>query len=106
MDRARLDDLNQRWNILPGGAPPLDRSLKGRLSGFVWRLIGPAIQAQVAFNSAIVDHLNRSAEASEQRVQTAARLRDALQTELHALARFHSLLLQYLQTVTAYVDTK
>jgi 2-polyprenyl-3-methyl-5-hydroxy-6-metoxy-1,4-benzoquinol methylase len=105
-DRARLDDLNQRWNILPGGAPPIDRSLKGRLAGFVWRLIGPAIQAQVEFNSTVVDHLNRTAEGSDRRVEAAVRLRDALQTELQALARFQSLLLQYLQTVTAYVDTK
>ena len=105
-DRARLDDLNQRWNILPGGAPPVDRSLRGRLAGFVWRLIGPAIQAQVEFNSTVVDHLNRTADGRERRTETAVRLRDALQTELQALARFQSLLLQYLQTVTAYVDTK
>ena len=105
-DRARLDDLNQRWNILPCGAPPVDRSLRGRLAGFVWRLIGPPIQAQVEFNSAVVDHLNRTADGRERRAETAVRLRDALQTELQALARFQSLLLQYLQTVTAYVDTK
>ena len=34
------------------------------------------------------------------------RLREAVQAELQAIARFESLLLQYLQTVTAYVDTK
>jgi 2-polyprenyl-3-methyl-5-hydroxy-6-metoxy-1,4-benzoquinol methylase len=106
VERARLDDLNRRWNILPGGPPPIDRSLKGRLAGFVWRLIGPVIQAQVEFNSTVVDHLNRTADGSERRVEAAVRLRDALQTELQALARFQSLLLQYLQTVTAYVDTK
>jgi cyclopropane fatty-acyl-phospholipid synthase-like methyltransferase len=105
-DRARLDDLNQRWNILPGGAPPVDRSMRGRLAGFVWRLIGPSIQAQVEFNSAVVDHLNRTADGRERRAETAVRLRDALQTELQALVHFQSLLLQYLQTVTAYVDTK
>jgi 2-polyprenyl-3-methyl-5-hydroxy-6-metoxy-1,4-benzoquinol methylase len=105
-DRSRLADLNRLWNILPGGPPPIDRSLKGRLIGLVWRLIGPAIQAQVEFNSAVVDHLNRAAEGSDRRIETAQRLRDAFQTELQALAGFQSLLLQYLQTITAYVDTK
>jgi SAM-dependent methyltransferase len=105
-DRTRLGVLNERWNILPAGAPPIARSLKGRLTGFIWRLIGPAIQAQVEFNSSVVDHLNRSADASDRRVEAAMRLREVLQAELQALARFQSLLLQYLQTVTAYVDTK
>jgi 2-polyprenyl-3-methyl-5-hydroxy-6-metoxy-1,4-benzoquinol methylase len=105
-DRTRLVVANERWNILPRGAPPIDRSLRGRLAGFVWRLIGPAIQAQVEFNSAVVDHLNSIADHRDRRVEAAVRLRDALQAELQALARFQSLLLQYLQTVTAYVDTK
>jgi O-antigen chain-terminating methyltransferase len=105
-DRTRLAVLNQRWNILPGGPPATDRSLKGRLAGFVWRLVGPAIQAQVEFNSAVVDQLNRTADATDARVEVAARLREVLHAELQALARFQSLLLQYLQTVTAYVDTK
>ncbi len=105
-DRSRLGTINERWNILPGGPPRIDRSLKGRLAGFIWRLVGPAIQAQAEFNSAVVDHLNQTAEALDRRVEAAMRLREAMQTELQAVARFQSLLVQHLQTVTAYVDTK
>ena len=105
-DRTRLAAVNDRAQILPAGAPAIDRSLKGRLAGFVWRLVGPSLQRQAEFNAAVTEHLNRTTDAHERWAEAAARLRDAVQAELQAVARFQSLLLQYLQTVTAYVDTK
>jgi O-antigen chain-terminating methyltransferase len=105
-DRTRLATVNDRAPILPAGAPAIDRSLKGRLAGFIWRLVGPPLQRQAEFNAAVAEHLNRSADAHERWSEAAARLREAVQAELQAVARFQSLLLQYLQTVTAYVDTK
>ena len=42
-DDARVADLNGAWDILPQGAPVVDRSLKGRLRGFIWRVIGPPL---------------------------------------------------------------
>src|SRR5204863_2827886 len=50
--------------------------------------------------------LNRTAAAHDESVEAAARLRSAVQAELQTVARVHSLLVQYVQTVTAYVDTK
>jgi 2-polyprenyl-3-methyl-5-hydroxy-6-metoxy-1,4-benzoquinol methylase len=105
-DRSRLGTVNDRSQILPGGSPVIDRSLRGRLTGFIWRLVGPPLQRQAEFNAAITEHLNRTADAHERWNDAAARLREAVQAELQAVAQFHSLLLQYLQTVTAYVDTK
>ena len=105
-DRTRLATVNDRSQILPTGAPAVDRSLKGRLAGFIWGLVGPPLQRQAEFNAAVAEHLNRSADAHERWSEAAARLREAVQAELQAAARFQSLLLQYLQTVTAYVDTK
>ncbi len=68
-DAAQIHPINLAWNILPDGPPAIDRSLKGRLRGFIWRLVGPAIEKQHALNAALVDHLNRNvaahAEASE-----------------------------------------
>ena len=40
-DSARLPEINAAWDILPSGPPPDDRSWKGRLRGFIWRLVGP-----------------------------------------------------------------
>jgi O-antigen chain-terminating methyltransferase len=105
-DRGRLEAVNDRAPILPGGPPAVDRSLRGRLTGFIWRLVGPALQRQAEFNAAVTEHLNRTADAQERWREAAARLREAVQVELQAVARFNSLLLQYLQTVTAYVDSK
>lgn len=105
-DRTRLATVNDRSQILPAGAPAIDRSLKGRLAGFIWRLVGPPLQRQAEFNAAVAEHLNRSADADERWREAAARLRETVQAELQAVARFQSLLLQYLQTITAYVDTK
>ena len=105
-DDSRVAPLNQSWNILPQGPPPADASLKGRLRGFVWRLLGPPLEAQQRFNTELVDHINRNVAAQKQAHQTAARLLDAVRGEFAALVRFESRLLEYLQTITLYVDTK
>jgi len=44
-DSSRVADLNRLWNTLPGGPPAVDRSLKGRLRSFVWRLVGPPFES-------------------------------------------------------------
>jgi 2-polyprenyl-3-methyl-5-hydroxy-6-metoxy-1,4-benzoquinol methylase len=106
IDRTRLATINDRTHILPAGAPVIDRSVKGRLTGFIWRLVGPSLQRQAEFNAAVTEHLNRTADAHERWSESAARVREAVEAELQAVARFQSLLLQYLQTITAYVDTK
>src|SRR5207249_2619285 len=59
-DDSQITPVNLAWNILPAGAPQFDRSLKGRLRAFVWRLVGPALETQKQFNAALVDHLNRN----------------------------------------------
>jgi 2-polyprenyl-3-methyl-5-hydroxy-6-metoxy-1,4-benzoquinol methylase len=105
-DRSQLAAINGRAQILPQGSPSVEGSLKGRLAGFIWRLIGPSLQKQAEFNAAVADHLNRAADAHDKCVEAATRLRETMQAELQAIARFESLLVQYLQTITAYVDTK
>jgi SAM-dependent methyltransferase len=105
-DASRLPDANGSWNILASGVPTFDATVRGRLGRFVWRLIGPSLETQQQFNSAVVDHLNRNAVAHEERARGLAATIAALADELRARARFESLLVQYLQTVTAYVDTK
>jgi 2-polyprenyl-3-methyl-5-hydroxy-6-metoxy-1,4-benzoquinol methylase len=105
-DSSRLGDLNQSWNLLPGGPPVIARSLKGRLRGFVWRLVGPPLQTQQQFNGALVDHLNRNAVPQEQTSHVLASIVAALRAHVDAQAHFHALLVQYLQTFTLYIDTR
>jgi SAM-dependent methyltransferase len=108
---ARFDDqkitpLNAGWDILPGGPPAIDRSLKGRLRGLVWRLIGPPLETQRRFNAELVDHINRNVAAHQEAQRAIAALIEVARREFDALVQFESLLVQYLQTVTGYIDTK
>jgi SAM-dependent methyltransferase len=105
-DASRLTDLNDAWNTLPAGPPPFDRSFKGRLRQFVWRIVGPSLETQQRFNAALVDHLNRNAAAQRQTTQAAQALIAVLERELAALVRFESLVVQSLQSITLYVDSK
>ena len=91
-DDDRVTPINLAWRILPDGPPPIDRSLKGRLRGFIWRFVGPPIEAQQRFNAELVDHINRNVAAHHEVQQTASRLLDVARRELEALVRFESLL--------------
>jgi SAM-dependent methyltransferase len=101
-----LGAVNAAWNILPTGPPHIDRSFKGRLRAFVWRLIGPPLESQKHFNASLVDHINRNVRAQQELPQTIAAMIEVLRREYQGLVRFESLLVQYLQTITLYVDTK
>jgi SAM-dependent methyltransferase len=105
-DDARVADLNAAWDILRQGSPVVDRSLKGRLRGFIWRLIGPPLEMQQRFNAALVDHVNRNSAAAHEAPRAIAVLLEVFGREFSELARFQSLLVQYLQTITVYIDSK
>ena len=105
-DSSRLPDVNAAWNTLPGGTPTFDTSWRGRLGRFVWRLVGPALEQQQRFNSAVADHLNRNVAAHEETAASLAAMVDALREHLEGLVRFEYQLLDYLRTITVYVDSK
>jgi len=106
IDDERRAELNEAWNNLPAGPPIADGSLKGRLRGFVWQLVGPAFERQNRFNSILVDHINRNAAGEAAARQAAAALVASLRRETEQQRHFQALLIQLLQTVTLYVDTK
>jgi len=105
-DATQLAAVNEAWNILPNGAPPIDGSLKGRLRGLVWRLVGPPIETQRHFNAALVDHLNRNIAAHVEAEKAIATAIAVIRQQADALSRFQAYLIQYLQTITLFVDTK
>lgn len=105
-DNAKLADVNASWDILPAGPPPIDRSLKGRLRGFIWRLVGPSLDRQKQFNAALVDHLNRNVAAHREAQKAIATAIEVIRHQADGLAQFEAHLIQYLQTVTLFVDTK
>lgn len=105
-DEHRITPLNEQWAVLGDATLPPPRGLRSRLAHFVWRLVRPYFERQQAFNSSLVDHLNRNV-AAERGVAAAIEALTALQREqAAALASFHVHLIQYLQQVTPYADTK
>ena len=65
-DDRQIAAINREWNILPDGGPRLDRSFKGRLRAFVWRIVGPPLDAQKQFNASLVEHLNRNVRGQQE----------------------------------------
>ncbi|MDH4064586.1 MAG: class I SAM-dependent methyltransferase [Acidobacteriota bacterium] len=104
-DEAQVTPLNQRWEVtralseVPGG-------IRGRLARFVLGLIRPALDQQQAFNSAIVDHLNRNVAAQRAVPEAVAAIVDVVRRQSEQLALTQSRLIAYLQQVTPYIDTK
>jgi O-antigen chain-terminating methyltransferase len=104
-EREQLARLNEAWKVGLGDPPP-GRGLRTRLARVVWSLVAPAFERQQAFNSILVQHLNRTAEREETVVERTAEALSAIRGYGDALATFHSHLILYLQQVTLYVDTK
>lgn len=101
-----LTALQERVRIVPAELPADGRGVRGRLAGFVWRLIGPMLQRQQEFNAATAEHARRqvvTAQAASQAVESSLW---ALHENLGALVAFQSQLILYLQQITLFVDTK
>jgi O-antigen chain-terminating methyltransferase len=106
VDDSRRGAANESANILPSGPPAIDGSIKGRLRAFVWRLVGPSIERQQQFNAALIDHVNRNAPAAAASREATVALIAALRQHVYAQQLFETRLLEMLQTVTGYVDTR
>jgi O-antigen chain-terminating methyltransferase len=105
-DVSQLGRINAEWNILPGGTPPLGTGVRGRLAGFVWRLLGPVLQQQLTFNAALVDHVNRDAESRASAERAMAEAVATMREGFEGLVRFESRLVQFLQRITPLIDTR
>jgi SAM-dependent methyltransferase len=104
IDDHQVAALNEAWNILP--APPQAAGLKGKLAGVIWRVVAPYFQRQLTFNSLLVDHINRSTNATRDAYRAADAIVVVLRDHLAGLAEFQSRMMLLLQQVTAYVDTR
>jgi SAM-dependent methyltransferase len=101
-DEHQLSSLNQSWDV---AAPP-QGGWKRRLTSIVWRVIAPSLRKQTTFNSQLVDHLNRNAAAHREAARAVASTLALVRDQASAVAAFQTHLIQYLQQITAYVDTR
>ena len=94
-----------------GQAPlrPATDVATGRVGVFqrwVARLLGPQLAAQSAFNAAAAARLDEIAASDAALRGTMARLLDAVRDRFDQRAVFDNRLILYLQTITAFVDSK
>jgi 2-polyprenyl-3-methyl-5-hydroxy-6-metoxy-1,4-benzoquinol methylase len=104
-DETQVTPLNTSWEILKT-PPPMPGGVRGRLARFVWRLVEPALMSQQAFNSALVDHLNRNLPPQREVVKAIESTIALVRQQIEQLVHFQSRLILYLQQITPYVDTK
>jgi len=102
-DEHQITPLNTLWKL---DANPAVSGLSGRLAAIVRRAMAPVLEQQQAFNSAVVDHLNRNAPVARDTRTAIASTLTLLHDMLAELVRFQSLLVMYLQQITPYVDTR
>src|SRR5262249_25849729 len=102
-DEQQITPLNTLWKIEIPAAPA---GLRGRIASTVRRVIAPLFEQQQAFNSAVVDHLNRNVPVGRDTRESIASTLTVLHDTIAELVRFQSLLVVYLQQITPYVDTK
>jgi hypothetical protein len=102
-DEHQITPLNTLWKIV---APRARGGWRGRFVSPVLRVVAPLFEQQQAFNSAVVDHINRNVQVSRQTRESMATTLAVLRDTTADLIRFQSLLVLFLQQITPYVDTR
>jgi hypothetical protein len=102
-DEQQITPLNTLWKIT---LPPPSGGWRGRVASVVRRTVAPLFEQQQAFNSAVVDHINRTVPVARQTRESMATTLTVLQDTIAELVRFQSLLVVFLQQITPYVDTR
>jgi hypothetical protein len=101
-DEHQITPLNTLWRI---DVPPAG-GLRGRFVDAIRRAVAPLFEQQQAFNSASVDHVNRSVPVARQTRESVETTLTLLRDTMADLIRFQSLLVMFAQQITPYVDTR
>lgn len=102
-DEHQITPLNTLWKI---DAAPRGGRLRRLFAAAVRRAVAPLFDQQQAFNSAVVDHINRNLPVARQTRESIDTTLAVLRAHIEELIRFQSLLIVLLQRITPYVDTR
>jgi 2-polyprenyl-3-methyl-5-hydroxy-6-metoxy-1,4-benzoquinol methylase len=107
-DEHQITPINEQWPILGQNAaaaiPGLNEGgWKGRLAGFVWRMVGPIFERQQSFNAQLVDHINRNVTHHRELHASIASTIQCLSDQVEALRKFELLLIWYFQKLTVFI---
>jgi hypothetical protein len=101
-DEHQITPLNTLWRI----DAPAASGLRGRVAAAVRRMVAPLFEQQQAFNSAVVDHVNRNVPVGRETRASIDAALTVMRDTIAELVNFQSVLVVYLQQITPYVDTK
>jgi hypothetical protein len=102
-DEHQVTPLNTLWTIDPPAAPA---GWGGPVVNAVRRMVAPLFEQQQAFNAAVVDHVNRNVVVARETRASIDTTLIVLRDTIRELIAFQSLLVEFLQQVTPYVDTR
>jgi hypothetical protein len=102
LDEHQVTPLNSLWDLDNAAAA----ARGGPLAAAVRRALSPILARQQAFNSAVVDHINRNVPVSRQTRESMETTLTLLRDHMEAMKSFESLLIMFLQQITPYVDTR
>lgn len=105
-DEHLLPAINQAWPRVPAGGPPRPPGWRGRIAEVAWQMVAPLFEQQMAFNGALVDHLNRNVAAHRESQLAVMAALPLLRESFDALVSFESLLVQFLQKLTPLADAR
>jgi SAM-dependent methyltransferase/uncharacterized coiled-coil protein SlyX len=94
---------------IPAAPPAYDETLLPQINAS-WRILAESdpskrFEQQMAFNAAVVEHLNRNVAAHREAHLALERALPALRQAFEGLAAFESRVVQFLQTITPLSDT-
>ena len=102
-DEHQITPLNTLWKV---ESPPPGGGARARVAAAIRRAVAPLFDQQRAFNSAVVDHLNRNLPVARETRESIASTLTVLRDTIAELVRFQSVLIGLLQQITPYVDTR
>jgi hypothetical protein len=81
-DETLLPKINDTWALLPKGTAAAAVGWGTRIFDMIWPAITPLFEQQMAFNAAVVEHLNRNVGGASRRAPALERALPALRERL------------------------
>jgi hypothetical protein len=104
-DEFQITPLNDRWELL-SLKPDEGGGWLRRIRSHAWAMVAPLFERQQAFNSALVDHVNRNIKVHRETTRALETTIALVHEDHKRLIEFQTLLILFAQQITPYVDTK
>ena len=104
-DEFQVTPINERWELLSLKPDEGGGWLK-RIRAHAWAMVAPLFERQEAFNSALVDHVNRNIAVHRETARAIEATIATMRDDQQRFIEYQILLILYMQQITPYVDTK